>query len=116
MNEGISSNRAFVGCFETSKETGEIGWTIGNNRLTRGSETSSWFHANNSMPITIKGTAIPTTTLVSNTHLSTEYSTSNFLAQNFETGANTGGYTISEVDIRLAGNVRQKYQCQYQGE
>ena len=102
MNEGISSNRAFVGYFPTSNETGETGWTIGNNRLTRGSETASWFHVNNSMPITIKGTAIPATTLVSNTHLSSTGSSSGIEAQSFETGANLDGYTVSQVDIRFA--------------
>ena len=103
VNEGISSNRAFVGYFHTSNETGETGWTIGNNRLTRGSETASWFHVNNSMPITIKGTAIPATTLVSNTHLRSgaNQSSSTISAQKFETSANLDGYTVSEVDLAL---------------
>ena len=59
-----------------------------------------------SLLMTIKGTAIPTTTLVSNTHLSASLDTSSvtFQAQSFETGANADGYTVSEVDIRL-GNV-----------
>ena len=40
------------------------------------------------------------TTFVSNTHLTTDASGSNlFQAQSFETGATTGGYTVSEVDI-----------------
>ncbi len=40
--------------------------------------------------------------LVSNTHLGVGSGTSSsFLAQSFETGANPEGYTVSEVDIRL---------------
>ena len=63
-------------------------------------ETASWFTDGNSLLMTIKGTAVPTT-LVSNTHLSPSGSTTTFTAQSFETGANTGGYTVSEVDMRL---------------
>ena len=52
--------------------------------------------------IAIKGTAVPPTTLVSNTHLSSTGSSSGIEAQSFETGANLDGYTVSEVDIRFA--------------
>ena len=42
------------------------------------------------------------TTLVSNTNLTPSSSGStNFQAQRFETGANAGGYTVSEVDVQL---------------
>ena len=41
------------------------------------------------------------TTFVSNTDLSVHHSTNSFLAQSFKTGTNAGGYTVSEVDIRL---------------
>ena len=40
-------------------------------------------------------------TLVSNTHLSVGGFSTAILAQNFRTGANELGYTVSEVDIRL---------------
>ena len=50
--------------------------------------------------IAIKGTAI--TTLVSNTHLTSSLTADSFQAQSFETGATTGGYTVSEVDIYLS--------------
>ena len=43
-----------------------------------------------------------TDALVSNTHLRPTGSANLFYAQSFETGANLGGYTVSEVDIRLA--------------
>ena len=41
------------------------------------------------------------TTFVSNTDLSVHHSSPSFLAQSFKTGTNAGGYTVSEVDIRL---------------
>ena len=41
------------------------------------------------------------TTFVSNTDLSVNHFTSSFLAQSFKTGTNAGGYTVSEVDIRV---------------
>ena len=102
VNEGISSNRAQFALTDSDDEAGETGWTIGDGRLWRGEETQSWSTNSSSLLMTIKGTAIPTTTLVSNTHLSaTDFSSVSFLAQSFETGANAGGYTVSEVDIRL---------------
>ena len=61
----------------------------------------SWSTNSSSLLIAIKGTAIPPTTLVSNTHLSTSLNTNNLLAQSFATGANLDGYTVSEVDIRF---------------
>ena len=39
------------------------------------------------------------TTLVSNTHLTSSGNSASFQAQSFETGAFTGGYTVSEVDV-----------------
>ena len=102
VNEGIPTVSAAV--FETSSgnaETGEAGWTIGDSRLTRVDETGSWQTDGDSLLITIKGTAVPTTTLVSNTHLSASLDTVHFQAQSFETGANPDGYTVSEVDIRF---------------
>ena len=42
---------------------------------------------------------VPTTTLVSNTHLSPSSNSGNFQAQSFETGANVAGYTVSEVTL-----------------
>ena len=99
VNEGISSNGARFNSAPENDEAGETGWTIGDGRLWRLQETQSWSTDSNSLSMTIKGTAIPPTTLVSNTHLSTSLNTNSFLAQSFETGANLGGYTVSEVDI-----------------
>ena len=101
VNEGISSNRAQVFNNAGNDQIGETGWTIGDGQLWKTGETNAWVTAPNSLLITIKGTAIPTTTLVSNTHLSANGSNATFLAQSFETGPNTGGYTVSEVDMRL---------------
>ena len=51
-------------------------------------------------------------TLVSNTDQTLESTGSiHFHAQSFETGANPDGYTVSEVDVRLAIVSEQKYQC-----
>ena len=41
------------------------------------------------------------TTFVSNTHLTSTSFAGGFLAQSFETGANAGGYSVSEVDVVL---------------
>ena len=101
-NEGISSDRVSYLFTPENNQTGEPGWTIGDDRLRRTDETDRWGTNGTSLLITIKGTAIPTTTLVSNTHLSASLDTNLFLAQSFETGTNLGGYTVSEVDIRLA--------------
>ena len=59
---------------------------------------------NNGLPrdggLTITVAAPTPTTLVSNTHLTSSNSGSiNFQAQSFVTGANAGGYTVSEVNI-----------------
>ena len=102
VNEGISSNRVPAIAIQANDETGETGWSIGDGSLWRGGETDSWSDSITSLLITIKGTAIPTTTLVSNTHLSSTGSSSGIEAQSFETGANLDGYTVSEVDIRFA--------------
>ena len=101
VNEGISSNRAEFALTNSDDETGETGWSIGDSSLNRNSETASWGGIDTSLLITIKGTAIPTATVVSNTHLSGTESGNGFEAQSFETGANLDGYTVSEVDIRF---------------
>ena len=102
VNEGIPTVSSAV--FETysgDAETGEAGWTIGDSRLTRVDESGSWFTDSWSLSMTIKGAAVPTTTLVSNTHLSATGSSNGIEAQSFETGANLDGYTVSQVHIRL---------------
>ena len=70
VNEGISSNRAHFSYIGEDDETGETGWTIGDGRRSRTDEMGNWSFSTNSLMIEIKGTAIPPTTLVSNTHLS----------------------------------------------
>ena len=101
VNEGISSAKPQFRYVGGNDETSETGWTIGDSRLSRGSETGNWLTFDTSLLMTIKGTAIPPTTLVSNTHLSSTGSSSGIEAQSFETGANLDGYTVSQVDIRL---------------
>ena len=100
VNEGISSNRASVDYAEGNGETGETGWSIGNDRLSRINETDSWHTATSSLLMTIKGTAVPTT-LVSNTHLTPLGTAADYEAQSFETGTNAGGYTVSGIDMQL---------------
>ena len=103
MRESQPSSSAVFETYSGDAETGEAGWTIGDSRLTRVDESGSWFTDSWSLSMTIKGAAVPTTTLVSNTHLSAEFnqSSTNISAQKFETGANLGGYTVSEVDLAL---------------
>ena len=102
VGEGISSNRARVYEISGNDQTGETGWSIGDGSLLRSTEADSWSNSLSSLLIAIKGTAIPTISLVSNTHLSSTGSSSGIEAQSFETGANLDGYTVSEVDIRFA--------------
>ena len=60
VNEGIStSNTAVFGATAGNEETGETGWSIGDNRLSRDEETHSWSTINRSLLIAIKGTAVP---------------------------------------------------------
>ena len=103
VNEGISSNRTNFSHIGEDEEAGEPGWTIGNGRRARTSEMGDWSFNANSLMIEIKGTPVPATTLVSNTHLrwETRISSTTITAQSFETGANLGGYTVSEVDLAL---------------
>ena len=220
VNEGISSDRVSVSNTSEDDEGGEPGWSIGDDRLYRTSETSDWSPSSNSLLIRIKGTisndarlsaltlegadggetitlsppfatgkytytaavvnridtvkltatknddnamvvitndddqtgspeeagldlsvgsntlTVTVTaqdgtatltytvtverhtadTLVSNTHLSSVFASDDFQAQSFETGANAGGYTVSQVTYTVRRCVRQKYQCQDQGE
>ena len=101
VNEGISSNRAEFRIVSQNGQTGETGWNIGDSSLRRVSEADIWSTSTSSLLMAIKGTAIPTISLVSNTHLSTSLNTNHVLAQSFETGANLDGYTVSQVDIRF---------------
>ena len=70
VGEGISSNRALVYEISGNDQTGETGWSIGDGSLLRSTEADSWYNTLDSLLIAIKGTPIPTISLVSNTHLS----------------------------------------------
>ena len=60
-NEGISSNRAQFALTNSNDETGETGWTIGDDYLWRGDETQSWSTNSSSLLIAIRGTALEVT-------------------------------------------------------
>ena len=62
---------------------------------------SAWEPGISSLMIGIRGTAVPTISLVSNTYQTSTGSSASFHAQLFETGANADGYTVSEVDVYL---------------
>ena len=55
VSEGIS-NRVTFASTDGDDETGETGWTIGNGRLWRSSESGNWVTATVSLVIAIKGT------------------------------------------------------------
>ena len=59
VNEGISSSRMSFAATSGDDETGEMGWSIGNDRLYRGSETSNWETDTVNLVLAIKGTAAP---------------------------------------------------------
>ena len=76
----------------------EVSWDILANPL-------SWT-AGQHVTVSLKfpDTVVTPTTFVSNTDMSAElYGNSNFLALSFVTGANAGGFTISEVQALLKG-------------
>ena len=103
VNEGISSNRAqFALTIQMTRPARRAGQsaTAAYGEVTK--RKTGTTHSS-SLLITIKGTAIPTISLVSNTHLRSvlNQSSSTISAQKFETGANLDGYTVSEVDIAL---------------
>ena len=79
----------------------ELDLSVGSNELTV-TVTAEDTTTSLTYTVTVTRAAIPT--LVSNTHLTSQGSSSGFQAQSFETGANAGAYTVSEVDIR-SGNV-----------
>ena len=60
-NEGISSNRATYAYANADGETGETGWSIGDGRLKRTNETSTWSTSGGSLMIEIRGTSGGTT-------------------------------------------------------
>ena len=115
VNEELSFGRAQVSPASENDETGETGWSIGDSRLFRTDEMASWLTTTYSLLMTIKGTAIPPTTLVSNTHLTPAGGTDKYEAQNFETGTNAGGYTVSRIDMQFRIYLRHEYHCQDQG-
>ena len=67
VNEGISSSRMSFSATSGNDETGEMGWSIGDGRLWRGSETDNWEASTVNLVIAIKGTtAAPGPTVVPN--------------------------------------------------
>ena len=67
VNEGISSSRMSYSATSGDDETGEMGWSIGNDRLWRGSETDNWEADTVNLVFAIKGTAAaPGPTVVPN--------------------------------------------------
>ena len=61
LGEGISlsTNRAAVQADAGNDQTGETGWSIGDDRLFRNNETNDWSTSTSSLLMTIKGTAVP---------------------------------------------------------
>ena len=55
VNEGVSSNRVSFSATSADDETGEMGWSIGNDRLWRASETSNWAADSVNLVLAIKG-------------------------------------------------------------
>ena len=102
VNEALPGNRANIRTVSGNGQTGEPGWKIGNGRLFRTDEISSWTTSDASVMIEIRGTSVEPPTLVSNTHLdAVTGSSDDFHAQRFETGANATGYTVTAVDVWL---------------
>ncbi|WP_419932893.1 SwmB domain-containing protein [Candidatus Poriferisodalis sp.] len=63
IHEGVSGDRRNIPTTSSNNETGESGWTIGDTRLVRTSESGNWRSETASAGIAIKGTLI-TPTLV----------------------------------------------------
>ena len=59
VNEGISLSRMSYSATSGDDETGEMGWSIGNDRLWRGSESSNWEDDAVNLVLAIKGTPAP---------------------------------------------------------
>ena len=57
VNEGVSSSRMSFSATSADDETGEMGWSIGNDRLWRGSESSNWEADSVNLVLAIKGAA-----------------------------------------------------------
>ena len=59
VNEGIATADRVSYCHSSSNaETGKPGWSIGNNRLRRTSETDAWSTHSNSLILVVQGTAV----------------------------------------------------------
>ncbi len=61
-SEGVAVNRPVVAQTHSDVETGETGWSIGDRRLWRSSETNDWSTSQTSLVIAINGTTGGTTT------------------------------------------------------
>ena len=105
VNEGIDDAADRANLTWTSigtTTTGETGWSIVGGRAYKSTATGSWTVSTSSvLGIAIKGTSVELSTLVSNTHLGAVSAFTTIYGQSFETGATTGGYTVSEVDVHL---------------
>ena len=88
----------------TTPDVAELSLNVGPNTLTvtvtaeDGATVLTY-----TVTVTREATTTTAITLVSNTHHDVSSGASDsFQAQSFETGANAGGYTVSEVDVHLA--------------
>ena len=87
----------------TTPDVAELSLNVGSNTLTVTVTAEDGTTAlTYTVTVTREATTTTAITLVSNTHHDVSSGASNsFQAQSFETGANAGGYTISEVQVRL---------------
>ena len=96
FNEEVTGARANVSLTASDDETGETGWSIGDGRLSRTSETANWSTGTTSYLIEIKRTASTNATLKK---LALEGATGGetiTLSPGFDAG--TGTYTASVVN------------------
>ena len=56
VGEGIASSKAKLGRSAADDETGEPGWSIGDDRIARIGDTDGWASSNTSLLIAVKGT------------------------------------------------------------
>ncbi len=58
VNDGIADSRIAFTTVAGDTDTGAAGWSIGNSRVSRSSETDSWSAADESLVITVNGEAV----------------------------------------------------------
>ena len=87
----------------STPDEAELDLSVGSNTLTvtvTAEDTTTALTY--TVTVTREATTTTAITLVSNTHhAASSGASSTFQAQSFETGANAGGYTVSEVQVRL---------------